>query len=170
MLAYMTAGKRTLQLKAHGIARPKCVLLVSSFIDVSSKNRTVVVRQHCVCSVWIQFWTFGEVAGSVGVTVVAYMTAKIVQLKARYRPLGITWIRFWREISGARPRMLFGGKVVSPPRSTDVLELTIYWLCASSSPLFGVVLCIFGEVLFIGPVYCNVDLLLSRDNILAVCQ
>ena len=64
---------------------------------------------------------------------------------------------FWREISGARPRMLFGGKVVSPPRSTDILELTIYWLCASSSPLFGVVLCIFGEVLFIGPVYCNVD-------------
>ena len=78
-----TWRRETLQLKAHGIARPKCGLLVSSFIDVSSKNRTVLVRQHCVCSVWIQFWTFGEVAGSVGVTVVAYMTVQIVHLKAR---------------------------------------------------------------------------------------
>ena len=62
-------------------------------------------------------WTFGEVAGSSGIIVLAYVTAQIVHLKAR----GIArWeshgLWFWREISCARPRM-FGGKVVSPPHS-----------------------------------------------------
>ena len=63
---------------------PGTWIMISTVIDcVIQELDSISSPSFCVNCLGIVLDSLGEVAGSVGVTVAAYMTARIVQLKAR---------------------------------------------------------------------------------------